>query len=76
MKTVIYKCLKCGRFYFEEIICPYCLDTITQLQNHIPVSIGDAKEFIEWARDKAFCNSGQHICDRLASQFEKTLKAG
>lgn len=24
----IYKCPKCGRFYQEEIICPYCMDAI------------------------------------------------
>lgn len=41
--------------------------------NGITVTLEDAREFVEWAKDKAFCNSGQHICDRLANQFELTL---
>lgn len=40
----------------------------------IEVSIKDAQEYVDWAKDKAFCNSGQHICDRLANQFETELK--
>ena len=69
-----YKCKKCGRFYNEEMICPYCLDTITLLCGSITVDFEEAREFIKWAKDKAFCNSGQHICDRLANQFEQTIK--
>lgn len=42
--------------------------------NTIQVSFEDAKEFIEWADGRSFCNSGQHICDRLANQFEYVLK--
>jgi hypothetical protein len=69
-----YECLKCNRFYSEEIICPYCLDKITQLCGSISVNYQDAQEFVEWAKDKAFCNSGQHICDRLAIHFEQELE--
>lgn len=34
----------------------------------------DMREFVDWAKNKSFCNSGMHICDRLASQFEAALK--
>ena len=37
------------------------------------VTSQDAQEFIDWVKDKSFCNSGQHICDRLATQFEYDL---
>lgn len=30
----------------------------------------DMKEFLEWANGRAFCNSGQHVCDRIATIFE------
>lgn len=42
--------------------------------NTICVSFEDANEFVEWAEGRSFCNSGQHICDRLASQFEYVLE--
>jgi len=42
--------------------------------NSILVSFEDAQEFVEWAEGRSFCNSGQHICDRLASQFECVLE--
>ena len=41
----------------------------------IKISLEMAKEFIKWAKDKSFCNSGQHICDRLATEFEEQLSA-
>ena len=41
---------------------------------HIPVSIDLAKEFVEWASDKSFCNSGQHVCDRLANFLESYIE--
>jgi len=69
-----YECSKCGRYYNERIICPYCLDIFTELVGHIFVSNDMAKEYIEWAKDKAFCNSGRHICDRLANLFEENIK--
>ncbi len=34
----------------------------------------DMREYVEWAKDRRFCNSGMHICDRLANQFELALK--
>lgn len=39
----------------------------------IEVNIEDAQDFVEWAKGKAFCNSGQHVCDRLATYFEIAL---
>lgn len=42
-------------------------------QQDIKILIDLAKEFVEWASSKSFCNSGQHICDRLASYFEEML---
>jgi len=33
----------------------------------------DAKEFIAWMKDKSFCNSGQHICDRVANSLEEQI---
>lgn len=32
-----------------------------------------AREFLKWSKDKAFCNSGQHIVDRLSMEFEEQL---
>lgn len=42
-------------------------------QRELATLISLAKEFVEWAKDKSFCNSGQHICDRLANYFEELL---
>jgi len=32
----------------------------------------DVKEFLDWVNRTGFCNSGQHICDRLVTIFEST----
>jgi len=43
------------------------------MSSKISVDWDDAKEFIVWVKGKSFCNSGQHICDRLANHFEETI---
>lgn len=40
----------------------------------IIVSEEDAREYLKWIRDKSFCQSGQHVCDRIAILFAKKLK--
>ena len=43
-------------------------------ENLIIVNEEDAREYLEWIRNKSFCQSGQHICDRLAVLFSQKLK--
>lgn len=47
---------------------------IDERQQELATLIILAKEFIDWPQRKSFCNSGQHICDKLASYFEEILK--
>lgn len=37
------------------------------------VSVMEMQEFIKYAKSIRFCNSGMHVCDRLANRFEKVL---
>ena len=40
----------------------------------IEINTQDMDDYVRWAKDKAFCNSGQHVCDRLATLFEQELE--
>ena len=44
-----------------------------QEQKQIMIPEDLAKEFTDWARPKSFCNSGQHVVDRIAAHIEKQL---
>lgn len=46
---------------------------ITTSTNPIIVSEKEALEYLEWIKNKAFCNSGLHICDKLAVLFAQKL---
>lgn len=69
-----YQCKKCSRFFDSECICTYCLDTRTKLCGQITIQLDMARDFIEWANTTAFCNSGQHIVDRMANHLEEDIK--
>jgi len=36
----------------------------------VKIAKTDIKEFLDWANNRAFCNSGQYIVDRIATIFE------
>lgn len=40
----------------------------------VKIELELAQEFVDWAKYKSFCNSGQHVCDRLATELEGQLK--
>ena len=40
----------------------------------LTITSEDAQEYVKWAKNHSFCNSGCHICDRLATQFEEALE--
>ena len=58
----------------QEMVRCVEVESFPNMKNLVMVSDELAREFVEWAKDKAFCNSGQHICDRLATRFEEQLK--
>ncbi len=37
------------------------------------VSVEEMQQFVDYAKNVRFCNSGMHVCDRLANRFEKLL---
>lgn len=43
---------------------------LVPVPTEVKIPIEYAKEFIDWAANKSFCNSGQHICDILARHLE------
>lgn len=45
-----------------------------EVSNDITIPKYLAKEFMEWASKRSWCNSGQHIVDRLADYIERKLK--
>ncbi len=49
---------------------------VSEEGKRITINSNLVQEFVDWTKDKAFCNSGQHICDRLANKFEQALKEG
>ena len=44
------------------------------MEDFIEIPTDLAKEFVEWADRKSFCNSGNHICDRLANYLGSFLE--
>ena len=81
------KCGKCGSNFLAgeavevnaelrscHVECPTDQESLfSNMKNPIGISEDLAKEFVEWALYYSIF-SGQHICDRLANEFEKQLK--
>lgn len=43
------------------------------MKEEIKIPVHLAEEFLDWTENQIFCNSGQHICDRLSEHFETEL---